>query len=237
MAENDELCSTRFLNIPFTPRRIKQSACSEFAEKERWIGYCYTYDLTPLPDDDDPGNVAGAWSFWDLPVRACAQFDDERGNEKLLVAISNRWYVLDWTRFRDEWNWDSFDRVHRTLTLGPLPSSRGDTDAPKTGEYYTPQYLSRFRELHFALRDVPSSSPAVSPSAYRITVADAGLPTRERSGLRDLAQRNRASVALIAPAFYVTLEHEADEQFSITWWAAIYDSLGRPIKDNDPRQS
>lgn len=205
------------------PPRIKRT--NPDALSDRWVNYIYSMDLSPEPQDDEFGNALGAWSLWDLPVATTAQIDDDRGDDFITVSIDDRIYVLDWSRYHDEYNWDVQTDIYRLLKIGPLPSSRDDAQ-----EGYEPFTLKRFREIAFKLRDEPTDIPN---SKYRITVEEFNNETKLKQGVRETAQRNRGQVALTAPDFCVTIEHVADEQFAPLGWQVMWDDVKRPFRTNN----
>lgn len=182
----------------------------------------YSLNLTPDPNDNDPASGLGAWSMWDLPVTYATQDVDTRGNDLLLVAIADRIYLLDWTAYRDQWNWEAYGPIFRQLTLGPIPGS----DQEQEGGGYDLTSLKRFRKLSFHLVAPPADDPV--QSQYKITVdadRDAGFGD-PAVGFRRTQQDAEVKVAKRGYAFLVTLEHDANEDFPLQEWVAEWEELG-----------
>lgn len=203
----------------FVPARIKRT--NPDALRDRWANFAYAMDLSPLQDDDKLGNQYGAWSMWDLPVTHCAQYVDARGNDFIVVAIIDRVYILDWTRYRDEWMHNTFAPIYRMLTIGPIPSSQND--APKG---YALDAVKRFRELQFSLRDAPETG---NESKWRISVGEYDNETTYKITMRAARKRMRAPISVKGTSFTVRLEHAANEPIRLGHWLAKWDMLGRPV--------
>lgn len=188
----------------------------------RWVNFVYSLNLTPDPQDNDPSSALGAWSVWDLPVTYAAQDVDPAGNDLLLVAIADRVYVLDWTQYRDQWNWEAFGPIYRQLTIGPIPGSKDEQE----GGTYDLTRLKRFRRLSFQLTTPPADDPVTSQ--YKATVAadgDDGYPP-DAVGYRRTQQNAEVRVVKRGYAFLVTLEHDANEDFPLREWIAEWEELG-----------
>lgn len=221
----DHLCGEFYSgNMQLLPPRIKRA--NPDALEDRWVTYNYSMDLTPEPGDDEFGNAYGAWAIWDLPVATAAQIDDDRGDDFVTVSINDRIYVLDYERFSDEYNWDVRTSIYRLLKLGPIPASSEPGDGAGG---YDPFTVKRFRELTFRLTQEPAD---LDGSRYRISVEEFDNEGKLRQGVRETAQRNLAKVALMAADFAVTIEHCADEQFSLRSWQAKWDDVKRPFKNS-----
>ncbi len=192
--------------------------------ENRWGNFFYNFDLSTSADDDELGPY-GAWSMGDLPVSHAAQIDDARGDDMINVAIIDRVYVLDWTRFQDEWDYNQVAPIYRMLRLGPIPHS---ADAVEDGvRGYAVDQLKRFREFRFDLK----RAPQVPTSNYRITVAEAGNETNNQRSKRFLTRlKNRARIALKGLAFIVAIEHSANEQFMPLTWSAMWEVLGKRVR-------
>ena len=226
------VCGDYFEGIPgLIPSRPKRT--NPDAIENRWANFVYSMDLSPTPEDDELGNAYGAWSLWDLPVSHAAQIDDDRGDDLITVAILNRVYVLDWTRFRDEWGWNAYKPIYRMMRLGPIPASKDDTEG---GDAYRLDHVKRFRELLFNVKDGATAlMPAtdISSSKWRITVAEwDNEDATFRRGMREGARRVRFQTAVRGQSFVVTLEHAANEQTRIDYWQAQWDILGPRIRTN-----
>jgi hypothetical protein len=209
--------------VRLVPTRIKRTNPNSI--KDRWANFCYSMDLSPQPDDDEIGNQYGAWSLWDLPVTHCAQYVDEAGNDLIVVAIGNRVYKLDWTKYRDEWEHNTFAPIYRMIQIGPIPHAK-DEVAVRGG--YDPRVLKRLREFQWSLVDAPESG---NDSKWRVSV---GVFNREdetwRVGMRAAKRDMRLKTAVKGLAFAVRLEHCANEPMQITNWSAEWDMLGRRTK-------
>ena len=208
------------------PVRIKRT--NPDAIRDRWANFVYAMDLSPLQDDDKLGNQYGAWSLWDLPVTHSAQYVDDRGNDFIVVAIVDRVYILDWTRYRDEWLHNTYAPIYRMLTIGPIPSSLDD--APKG---YSLDVLKRFREFQFSLRDGPSTGAS---SKWRVSVGEYDNESTYKITMRASRKRMRVPVTVKGTAFTVRLEHAANEPIHIGHWLSKWDMLGRPLQDSKRTQ-
>lgn len=203
------------------PRRIRKPECSAYADQERWVNLYYAMNLTPDPDDNDVSAALGAWTLGDLPVSIAFQDVSDRGDDLLFVAIADRVYLLDWTRFQDEWNWEAFQPIYRLLTLGPIPGSRDEQEGQPP---YNLQGLKRFRKLNFQLADDPITDPI---SEYKISVQEDGAAADTAAvGYRQTQRHGSANVAKKGYSFLVTLEHDANENFPLLWWEVQWEELG-----------
>jgi hypothetical protein len=214
------ICTDIYRPTLIRPRRVRQAECSAFAEKNRFINFVYSLNLTPDPADNDPASGLGAWSCWDIPAQYAMQDVSTRGDDLLFVAIADRVYLLDWDAFRDQWNWETYGNIYRRLTLGPIPGSREEQEG---GDYVLPN-LRRFRSFTYQLADPPADDPVTSQ--YKISVADSGTPDDVAEGYRRTQQNGETKVAKKGYAFLVTLEHEANEDFPLLWWQAEWEELG-----------
>lgn len=215
------ICTDVYRPLILRPRRVRTPECSAFADKARWVNFVYSLNLTPDPQDNDPASGLGAWSVWDLPVTYAMQDVSTRGDDLLFVAIADRVYLLDWTAYRDQWNWEAYGAIYRRLTIGPIPGSK---DEQEGGKYELPN-LKRFRSFEYELAVPPADDPV--QSQYKITtVADGDASGAEAAGYRRTQQNAAAKVALKGYSFLVTLEHDANEDFPLIWWQAEWDELG-----------
>lgn len=228
-------CSDYIEGIPgFVPARPKRTNPDALAN--RWGNFVYAMDLSPEPDDDDLGNAGGAWSLWDLPVTFATQIDDDRGDDLIVVAIKDRVYALDWTRYRDEFEWNAFKPIYRMLRFGPLPHANSvvEGSAQSAERSYQISATKRFREFYWAMKQPPTDPT----SAFRLTVSEwdnEDAATRSTTGA--LAARNRVNISVNGQAFVVMLEHAADEPFSPYQWRVSWDDLKRPVRLNSPRDA
>lgn len=215
------ICTDSYRPTILTPRRIRSAECSAFQNANRWVNFFGASNLTPDPSDNDPSTGLVAWSLGDLPVTYAAQDVDPSGNDLLLVAIANRVYLLDWTVFRDQWNWDVYLPIYRRLTLGPIPANA--EDAGKDG--YDLAQLKRFRRLTFQLHDAPADP---IESQYQVTVQDDATEATDPGavGLRKTQQNADVKIAHRGYSFLATIEHEANEDFPLLWWTSEYEQLG-----------
>lgn len=203
------------------PRRIRSPECSAFTDQNRWVNLCYSLNLTPDPGDNDPASALGAWSVWDLPVTVAFQDVSDRGDDLCFVAIANRIYWLDWDRFRDEWNWETFYPIYRQLILGPVPANQSE----QQGGAYQLAGLKRFRRFSFQLNEDPPSDPVTSQ--YKLSVSEDGADASTAAvGYRETQRHGMVQIAKRGYSFLVTLEHEANEDFPLLWWQAEYEDLG-----------
>jgi hypothetical protein len=213
------------------PARLQRA--NPDALKNRWGNFVYAMDLSPEPDDDALGNVGGAWSLWDLPVTHAAQIDDDRGDDMIVVAVDDKVYVLDWTRYRDEWEWNAFKPIYRMLRFGPIPhqSASLEGEGANPVDAYDIAKSKLFREFYFAVKNVPTDHE----SAFRLSVGAWDNENITRTTVQTMTQRNRINISIQAPAFILTLEHAADEQWSPYQWVASWDVLDRQLRLNSER--
>lgn len=215
------ICTDLYYSTLLQPTRIRSAECSAYSELNRWVNFYYALNLTAAPDDNDPANAQGAWSMGDLTVTVAFQDVSDRGDDLCFVAIANRVYVLDWDRFRDEVNWETYTPIYRKLTIGPIPGSREEEE---DGKYELAQ-LKRFRRFTFELKEDPPSDPTTSE--YKITVDETGADgSTAAAGVRQTQRHGNAQVAKRGYSFLVTLEHEANEDFPLLWWQADFEELG-----------
>jgi len=210
------VCTEIYYPVVLQPRRVRKAECASFAEQNRWVNFCVTFDLTPAVEDNATSSGVGAWTVWDLPVSIAFQ------------DVSDRAYVLDWDRYRDEMNWEVFSPIYRRLTIGPIPGSREEEEEGK----YVLANLKRFRRFSYELATAPTDDPTTSQ--YKITVdeagADGGTPA---VGYRRTQRHGNAQIAKRGYSFLVTLEHDANEDLPMLWWAADFEELG-DRRANDP---
>lgn len=215
------ICTDAYRPVIITPRRVRAAECSAFADQNRWIQFVYSLNLTPDPGDNDPASGLGAWSVWDLPVTFATQDVATNGDDQLFVAIANRIYLLDWTAYRDQWNWDAYRPIYRRLTLGPIPGSK---DEEEQGQYRL-EGLKRFRTFTFELAKPPADDPV--QSQYKISVTEDGNTSDVGAvGYRRTQRSASAKVAHKGYSFLVTVEHDANEDFPMVWWQAEWEELG-----------
>lgn len=215
------VCSDLYRPIVIRPRRIRGAECSAFTDQNRWVNFVYSLNLTPDPSDNDPASGLGAWSLWDLPVTFAMQDVSLRGDDLLFVAIADRVYLLDWTAYRDQWNWEAYGLIYRQLTLGPIPGSRDEQEGKPT---YNLEGLKRFRTFNYQLAVPPADDPV--QSQYKIGVIDDGEAGAASAGYRRTMQNGQAKVAHRGYAFLVTVEHDANEDFPLLDWSAEWEELG-----------
>lgn len=220
------ICGDYFAgNVGLVPKRIRRA--NPRAIDTRFVIYVLSLDLTPEPDDDERKEL-GAWSVWDLCFTVMAQIPDDTGDDLILGAANNRIYVLDWTRFRDEWNWEVFGAIYRRITFAPIPSSSSGPDGQDPNAYRK-DHLRRFRGITFDVNTIPTDAD----SKFRITVNEPNKYARFRQGVFSTHEKNRAQVALSnAIDFEVTIEHEANEQFDPRFFVMKWDSQHRRIRSN-----
>lgn len=219
------ICTDIIRNATVAPRRIRKAECSEFEGKQRWVNLVGSFNLTPDPGDNDVRSGGVAWTIGDLPVSIAWQDVDERGNDLLFVAIGNRVCLLDWDRYQDEVNWETYLPIYRRLMLGPIPASREAEERDR----YKLSSLKRFRTLNFELVQDPTDEG----SQYRVSVQEDGAdPATAATGLRVTQRHGAAKVAKTGYSFLVTLEHEANEDFPLEWWEAEWEELGGRRRDD-----
>jgi len=206
------------------PKRIKCTRAGCIAD--RWANFVYSMDLSPDAEDDELGNVYGAWTLWDIPATHVSQIEDEEGNDIIVVAVVNRLYYLDWERHRDEWDYNTFAPIQRMAKFGPIPSSMDDAGS---FDAYRLDYLKRLREFAFNLRDIPTSPTSV----YRFHVGEyQNELANRRAGLRVGRQHMRLQTNVKAQSFSVTVEHAANEPFRLEHWQASWHVLGPRIRES-----
>lgn len=222
------ICGDYFVgSVGLIPKRIRRA--NPRAIETRFVQYILSLDLTPEPDDDENPTL-GAWSVWDLPISVTAQIPDDTGDDLITVAIKDRIYILDWERYRDEWNWEVYGSIYRRLTFAPIPSSQDAVDGPANPDAYRKHYLRRFRTCWFDFDTLPTAG---SDSQFRITVNPVNDYSRFKQGVYAANKRNRAHIALSnAIDFEVTIEHEANEQFDPKFFVMEWDTVGNRIRSN-----
>lgn len=209
-------------DIGTIPGRIKRTNPDSI--RDRWAWFMYSMDLSPLPGDEDLGNQLGAWSLWDIPSSHAAQIEDDRGNDLVTVAVVNRIYALDWTRYRDEWHENTYGPIYRMLRFGPIPYNSADVEGRGA---YALNVLKRFREIQFALKHAPEAG---SQSMWRISVGEFEREEETwRIGVRDSRQLMRAMIAVKGRAFTVRLENSANDPLHLEHWYAGWDVLGKRL--------
>lgn len=225
------ICTDIYRPTVIRPRRTRTAECSAFAEQDRWVNFVYSLNLTPDPADNDPASGLGAWSCWDLPVTYAMQDVSTRGDDLLFVAIADRVYLLDWTAYRDQWNWEVYGNIYRRLTLGPIPGSRDDQE----GGTFDLDSLKRFRRLAFQLALPPADDPV--QSQYQVTVEDDGDTADSLGtpavGIRRTQRVGEVKAAKLGYGFLVTLEHDANEDFPLIEYVAEWDEMGNRRRPND----
>jgi hypothetical protein len=214
------VCTDIFYPVLLQPRRIRRPECSSYANLNRWVNFCYAMNLSGDPTDNDPLTGEGAWTIWDLAVSVAFQDVSDRGDDLLFVCSDNRVSILDWDRYRDETNWDTFDPIYRQLTIGPIPGSKAEEEDGT----YALATLKRFRRFTFELATEPAHNPTVSE--YKASVQETGALTRKAWGRRVTSRHGNAQIAKRGYSFLVRLEHEANEDFPLLWWQADFEELG-----------
>jgi hypothetical protein len=217
-------CEDFYTDDPGTiPKRAKCTRPKCIAD--RWANMVYSMDLSPEADDDELGNVYGAWSVWDIPCTHASQIETAEGEDYIVAAVVDRLYTLDFNRFADEWFYNVLAPIQAMWKLGPIPSSSDDTE---TGGYRL-DYLKRFREFAFNLRDNPSSAT----SMYRMHIGEyQNEEATDRAGLREGRRAMRFQAATKGQSFTVTVEHAANEPMRVEHWQAMWDVLGPRIKQS-----
>lgn len=220
------ICTDLYQPLILRPRRIRRPECSAFEGRPRYVNFCYALNITPDAADNDVSSLLGAWTVWDLPVIVAFQDVDERGDDLLFVASADRLFILDWDRYRDEWNWEVFLPIYRRLTIGPIPGSRQEQEGR---EEFALSNLKRFTRFTFQLADEPVNDPTLAQ--YKITVQDQGAASTApmyppATGYRAVQRHGNAQVTARGYSFLVTLEHDANEDFPLLWWEADWDELG-----------
>ena len=204
------------------PGRIKRTNPDSI--RDRHCNFIYSMDLSALPGDEDLGEQNGAWTVWDIPTSHAAQIEDDRGNDLITVAVLNRIYALDWTRYRDEWLPNTFAPIYRMIQFGPIPYNK---DSVEGRGGYALHWLKRFRELQVALKDAATQG---ADSVWRISVgADGSDEETWRVGVRQTSQLLRAMIAVKGRAFTVRLENAANEPLEIQSWFAAWETLGKRL--------
>lgn len=214
------ICTDFFYPVLLQPRRIRRAECSSYANLNRWVNFCLSMNLSGDPSDNDPLSGEGAWTLWDLAVSVAFQDVSDRGDDLLFVCSGNRVSILDWDRYRDETNWDTFDAIYRQLTIGPIPGSKAEEEDGT----YTLANLKRFRRFTFELATEPANDPTTSE--YKISVQETGALTQKAWGRRTTSRHGNAQIAKRGYSFLVRLEHEANEDFPLLWWQADFEELG-----------
>jgi len=215
------ICTDLYYPVLLRPRRIRAAECASFQEQNRWVNFCVAFNLTPVAEDNAVGSGIGAWTVWDLPVSIAMQDVSVRGDDLLLVAIADRVYVLDWERYRDEWNWEVFLPIYRKLTIGPIPGSKDEEEDGK----YALANLKRFRRFTFELAEDPTHTPTQSQYVGSVNEAGASVSTAS-VGTRITQRHGNLQIARRGYSFLVTLEHDANEDFPLLWWQADFEELG-----------
>lgn len=215
------VCTDIYYPVVLQPRRLRRAECSSFEGLNRWVNFCVTFDLTPAAEDNAASSGLGAWTVWDLPVSVAFQDVSDRGDDLAFVCIADRMYVLDWNRYRDEMNWETFSPIYRRLTIGPIPGSRDEEEDGK----YALAHLKRFTRFTYELTAEPPSDP--TSSQYKITVDETGADGSTAAvGYRQTQRHGNAQITKRGYSFLVTLEHDANEDLPILWWQADFEELG-----------
>lgn len=223
------ICTDLFRPAVIRPRRIRAPECSAYEGQNRWVNFMASFNLTPDPADNDPASGLCAWSIGDLPVSYATQDVSTRGDDLLFVAVANRVYLLDWTAYRDQWNWEAYGLIYRQLTIGPIPGSSEEQE----GGTYDLDSLKRFRRIAFKLATPPADDPV--QSQFKVTVADQADVSQATPavGYRRTQQANEVKATTRVYAALVTLEHDANEDFPLVEWVAEWEELGSRRRDND----
>lgn len=209
--------------VPARPKRANPDAIFN-----RYVNFVFSMDLSPQ-QEDAVGAGIGAWSIWDIPASHAAQIDDDRGEDMICVAVQDNVYWLDWKRYADEWDWNSFAPIEQLVRFGPIPSSPDAVDGGTTG--YDLSMVKRLSTFEFALAD---GSLDVPGAVWYITVGEWDREQETaRTGQRRTTSRMRARVSVKGRnGFVVTLEHTAAEPINITHWKALWDVIGRRVRES-----
>jgi len=208
---------------PVVPARI--TCTNRTCIENRFVAFVFSIDLA-YNQHEQLGAGIGAWSLWDLPVSHTSQIDDDRGEDLIVVSIMDKLYWLDYTRYKDEWDWNTFAPIYRMLRIGPIPYNE---QATEKGGYDLDQ-VKRFREFQWSLAD-GATGAAQAIWTVRVVEFQREAATT-RSTTRRTNTRMRAQIATKGKAFIVTLEHQADEPINITDWVAKWDVIGRRIRES-----
>lgn len=206
--------------VPKRPKRANPDAI-----RNRYVNFVGSMDLSPEQNDDIGAGVM-AWSIWDIPAAHACQIDDDRGEDLICVAVQDNVYWLDWRRYKDEWDYNAFAPIEQLIRIGPLPSNETVTG---TGGYDL-STVKRFHSLEFGLKDGALGVPGAQ---WWITVGEwENEEATSRTAIRKTVGRMRARVATKGRSFIVTLEHTAAEPVHITYWYAMWQVLGRRIRES-----
>lgn len=191
----------------------------------RFVNFIFSIDLAHS-QNDAVGAGVGAWSLWDIPASHAAQIDDDRGEDLICLSVMDKVYWLDYERWVDEWDWNSFAPIYAMVRFGPIPYNVESTQA---GGYDLTQ-VKRFREFQWTLADGATGAPE---AFWTVTVSDFQREAvSARSAVRRTTTRMRAQVAVKGRAFIVMLEHTANEPINITDWTAKWDIIGNRIRES-----
>lgn len=191
----------------------------------RFVNFCFSTDLV-YSQKDEVGAGTGAWSLWDLPASHSAQIDDDRGEDLICVSIQDKVYWLDYDRYIDEWGWNSFAPINQMVKFGPIPYNE---EATQRGGYDL-DAVKRFREFQWSLAD---GSTGAAAATWDVTVSEhQNEAVTRRTATRRTTARMRAQVAVKGRAFMVQLEHSANEPVNITSFTAVWDTLGKRIRES-----
>src|SRR6266404_2400851 len=116
-------CS-EFFNDDIGVIPVRLTRANPDALENRLGNFVAQQSLMPDGSDSATSNTNVAWSLWDIPTSHCAQIDDDNGDDLIVVSIRDRVYILDYTRFQDEWDYNQVAPINRMLRIGPLPSSQ-----------------------------------------------------------------------------------------------------------------
>lgn len=209
--------------VPVVPARV---TCTErTCIENRFAMFVASMDLSPELKEESLGKGVLAWSLWDIPGLHATQIDDDTGEDLICVSVMDRVYWLDYTRHKDEWNWNAFAPIRRLVKIGPIPSNAESTQ--RGG--YDLEKVKRFREFYFTLKHGSTGAPG---AFWTISV---GEWEREQNTTRTTTRRttNRMRTRIStkgSQGFVVTLENSADEPVEIDNWSAEWDVLGHRIR-------
>lgn len=209
--------------VPVVPARI---TCTErTCIKNRFAMFVASMDLSTELREKGLGEGVLAWSLWDIPGLHASQIDDDAGEDLICISVMDRIYWLDYTRHKDEWNWNAFAPIRQVIRTGPIPSN---AEATNRGGYDL-EKVKRFREFFFALKDGATGAPG---AFWSISVGEwEREQNTTRTTIRRTTNRMRSRISTKGSnGFVVTLQHSADEPIEINDWTAEWDVLGKRVR-------
>lgn len=214
-----------FVTDPVEPVPARITCTERTCLQNRFALFVASMDLSPELHEKSLGAGVLAWSLWDIPGLHASQIDDDAGEDLICISVEDRVYWLDYTRHKDEWNWNAFAPIRRMVRFGPIPSN---AEACTRGGYDL-EKVKRFREFLFNLKDGATGAPG---AFWEISV---GEWTREQNTTRTTTRRttNRMRTRIStkgSQGFVVTVRHSADEPVEINNWSAEWDVLGKRIR-------